>query len=71
MEEVSKRCADKNSCKVPANNGVFGDSCPRVHKYLEVDYQCIQPEGSPTNTITCEQEELRYVNKMSISSGIH
>lgn len=56
MEEVNKRCADKEACKVPVNNGVFGDSCPRVRKYLEVSYQCINQVNSMT---ACEGSQMR------------
>ncbi|XP_037025360.1 L-rhamnose-binding lectin ELEL-1-like [Bradysia coprophila] len=39
---VNEYCANKNSCAIPATNGVFGDLCYGTYKYLEVGYVCVQ-----------------------------
>jgi hypothetical protein len=51
LEVVEKQCDGQfSSCDVSANNGVFGDPCPGIYKYLELEYEC-----QPTNTvIVCE-----------------
>ncbi|XP_072178573.1 L-rhamnose-binding lectin CSL3-like [Diadema setosum] len=41
LSEVRNRCEGRNSCSVPATNGVFGDPCWRTYKYLEVQYDCV------------------------------
>ena len=35
------RCNWERSCTIFANNNNFGDPCPTIEKYLEVDYTCI------------------------------
>ena len=62
FDEVAKRCEDKQSCQVPASSELFGDPCEGIHKYLEVDYKCIEPGPSSKKVITCEREEMRHVN---------
>ena len=37
---VREKCQGRASCRVSANNGVFGDPCPGTDKYLEVNYAC-------------------------------
>ena len=38
--KVRDRCLNRQSCEVPANNGVFGDPCEGVPKKLVVRYSC-------------------------------
>ena len=33
-------CDGKASCTLSASNGVYGDPCVSVYKYLEVRYKC-------------------------------
>nr|AAI22103.1 Zgc:152936 [Danio rerio] len=40
LPRVSARCDGRESCYVPATNGVFSDPCPRTYKYLTVKYCC-------------------------------
>ncbi|XP_073326316.1 L-rhamnose-binding lectin CSL1-like [Pagrus major] len=40
-QQVSDRCAGKNSCIVRAGNSVFGDPCFGIYKYLDVSYRCL------------------------------
>ncbi|CAD5120030.1 DgyrCDS8611 [Dimorphilus gyrociliatus] len=37
---VKRQCNGKSSCSVLAKNSVFGDPCPGIFKYLEVEYKC-------------------------------
>lgn len=36
-------CEGKSRCLVDAKNGVFGDPCAGLFKYLRVEYRCTQP----------------------------
>ncbi|XP_078666385.1 semaphorin-5A-like isoform X2 [Branchiostoma floridae x Branchiostoma belcheri] len=44
---VRDACQGHQHCTVAANNGVFGDPCYNVQKYLEVSYRCVTdcPDG--------------------------
>ena len=46
MEKASI-CNGLNSCQLRASNTYFGDPCPRVYKYLEVTYGCLDGNGNP------------------------
>ena len=37
---VRKTCDNHRSCDIPATNGIFGDPCSSIFKYLEVEYSC-------------------------------
>ncbi|XP_049826448.1 D-galactoside-specific lectin-like [Aethina tumida] len=37
---VFQKCDGKKGCYLEANNGIFGDPCPNVGKYLRVAYIC-------------------------------
>ena len=39
-QKVAARCNNRQSCVVPAANGIFGDPCYGTVKYLEVRYRC-------------------------------
>lgn len=60
VEIVKAKCSNKPTCSVHATNEVFGDPCFDTHKYLEVEYQCIEStsahvcEGNMLN-ITCDK----------------
>ncbi|KAI8482588.1 hypothetical protein Bbelb_396550 [Branchiostoma belcheri] len=41
-------CQGNQQCTVAAINGVFGDPCHYVRKYLEVSYRCITVVNMPT-----------------------
>ncbi|UYV65988.1 hypothetical protein LAZ67_3006073 [Cordylochernes scorpioides] len=41
---MSRSCAMKNSCSLPAATSMFGDPCPGTLKYLEAHYQCVPGE---------------------------
>eukprot|EP00300_Choanocystis_sp_HF-7_P023870 c25256_g1_i1.p1 GENE.c25256_g1_i1~~c25256_g1_i1.p1 ORF type:complete len:2949 (+),score=651.92 c25256_g1_i1:1898-10744(+) len=54
---VKQQCHDKESCEVHANSKVFGDPCPGVSKYLEVDYECRKiPARVPQSVLACEDD---------------
>ncbi|XP_077978220.1 uncharacterized protein LOC144433736 [Glandiceps talaboti] len=40
MVLVQERCESKQSCSIPASNGVFTDPCGGTKKYLKVGYHC-------------------------------
>ena len=44
LEIVSGACDDQKRCEIFANNGVFGDPCGGVPKYLTVNYTCSYSE---------------------------
>ncbi|XP_015791415.1 uncharacterized protein LOC107368148 isoform X2 [Tetranychus urticae] len=48
-EVISKRCGQRNSCRVPASSKIFDDPCSLTFKYLEVHYQCKESvvDGKP------------------------
>lgn len=35
------RCNNQQKCTVDVSNNLFGDPCPYVPKYLEVNYTCV------------------------------
>ena len=41
VDIVKKKCDGVNSCELSASNDEFGDVCPDVNKYLEVNYDCV------------------------------
>ena len=40
MRIISQECGDKEQCELTATSSVFGDPCPGVREFLEVQYQC-------------------------------
>ena len=42
LEAIKLECDGKASCNVTVNNGIVGDPCGGVPKYLEVTYSCTQ-----------------------------
>ncbi|CAH1401538.1 unnamed protein product [Nezara viridula] len=52
---VNKKCENKNECHLEASNNWFKDPCEGTHKYLSVEYQCVQDSIHKSRTITiCE-----------------
>ena len=51
---LNNTCNGKTECTIRASNGIFGDPCPGIHKYLEVYYECHE-KG---NTIQCSDWDL-------------
>ncbi|XP_078664805.1 uncharacterized protein LOC144907526 [Branchiostoma floridae x Branchiostoma belcheri] len=47
LSMVSSECEGVQMCAVGASNGLFGDPCPGIGKYLEATYRC---EGNPCTT---------------------
>eukprot|EP00794_Sanderia_malayensis_P011287 gene11287-12468_t len=41
LQKTKSACDGKHSCVLKASNGVYGDPCIYVHKYLDVKYKCI------------------------------
>ncbi len=37
---VSERCRGKSRCEVLAGKSLFGDPCPNLYKYMQVEYTC-------------------------------
>ena len=37
---VKELCQEKVTCELTAENDVFGDTCKRTYKYLEVQFEC-------------------------------
>ena len=40
---LSIQCQGQTQCQVNADNTVFGDPCPGVQEFLEVQYECLEP----------------------------
>ena len=40
---ISTQCQGRTQCQVEADNTVFGDPCPGVQEFLEVQFECVQP----------------------------
>ena len=40
---ISSQCQGQTQCQVQADNKVFGDPCPGVEEFLEVQFQCLEP----------------------------
>lgn len=51
LSKVRAACDNKPSCSLRALNGLFGDPCRGVYKYLVVDAKCIT-RSPPTTTTT-------------------
>ncbi|CAH1274713.1 ADGRL2 [Branchiostoma lanceolatum] len=47
LQIVKSACDGLTSCTVQADNGLFGDPCRGVRKYLEITYNCVGPARSP------------------------
>ena len=43
LHVVKNLCEGKGSCSVKASNGVFGDPCRGVRKYLKIRWDCVPP----------------------------
>ncbi|CAH1802125.1 unnamed protein product [Owenia fusiformis] len=46
MKIVKALCEGKPSCHLRALNSIYGDPCPGVYKYLEVDFICVFQVGN-------------------------
>ncbi|XP_057301474.1 rhamnose-binding lectin-like isoform X2 [Hydractinia symbiolongicarpus] len=55
LKKVRASCNGKRSCKVSASNGVFGDPCVGVFKYLTVNFVC---RPIPPRNVACEHKAL-------------
>ncbi|XP_066287702.1 uncharacterized protein [Branchiostoma lanceolatum] len=44
LARVTEECGGKSSCTVQASNSVFGDPCGGTEKYLDVLYECREPD---------------------------
>ncbi|XP_030588509.1 L-rhamnose-binding lectin SML-like [Archocentrus centrarchus] len=42
-DKVAERCNGKHSCTMRASSTLFGDTCPKTYKYLELTYNCLKP----------------------------
>merc|ERR1712038_1432197 len=40
LQRVETRCNRKKSCNIPASNGLLGDPCRGVYKYMTVSWTC-------------------------------
>ncbi|GLV41375.1 Calcium-independent receptor for alpha-latrotoxin [Carabus blaptoides fortunei] len=63
-DKVKALCNGKQRCTINATNTYFGDACPGLSKYLEVQYKCrnggsidIDDEQSSSQTTTTTTEE--------------
>ena len=56
---IKKRCDGREKCEINVNNDVFGDPCPGIEKYLQVDYECIEKNAITTNQYTSTQTTLK------------
>ncbi|CAK8688976.1 unnamed protein product [Clavelina lepadiformis] len=49
---IKRSCQHENSCFLRAENGIFGDPCGGVVKYIKFVYQCVPAAGKKT---TCHR----------------
>ncbi|OTF71462.1 hypothetical protein BLA29_012373, partial [Euroglyphus maynei] len=55
---IQERCAGRSRCRIEATVSTFNeDACPRVHKYLEVHFNCTKPRSSLFNTSVQQQQQ--------------
>ncbi|XP_076816062.1 L-rhamnose-binding lectin CSL3-like [Clavelina lepadiformis] len=58
LSTLVKNCQNKNSCVLRAENGVFGDPCKGVVKFIKITYHCVQVASYKLRkTIACEHED--------------
>ena len=43
LNVISAKCQGATQCQVEADNSVFGDPCPGVEEFLEVQFECLTP----------------------------
>lgn len=71
----NSRCAGRSRCRIEATVSTFNeDACPRVHKYLEVHFNCTKPRSSLFNTSVQQQQQhlvnhTNHNNNINIDSG--
>ena len=70
MDVVTERCEGKTSCDFRANNGAFGDPCPRTRKYLEVQYQCVTSGTTTTTTSATSTTSSTTMSAIPPTAGI-
>lgn len=39
---IEAYCNNKRRCQLDLKNNLLGDICPKVHKYLDIEFKCIQ-----------------------------
>ncbi|XP_070563607.1 uncharacterized protein [Ptychodera flava] len=66
---IYDRCEGRTTCVIPANNGVFGDPCPGVRKYLEVKYSCGAPQDQTSDAPEI-QSTVRQTTHMGPTSMV-
>jgi len=64
---VEAACLNKTSCRVEANNGVFGDPCSGTAKRLVITYACGAGDGGGSGTGT-DPQTLQYYGSVAPSS---
>ena len=40
LARAQESCQDKANCQLQAKNGIFGEPCKKIRKYLLVNYRC-------------------------------
>ncbi|CAH1794767.1 unnamed protein product [Owenia fusiformis] len=55
LNVVRRRCDNKSTCTLHANNAEFGDKCVDTYKYLLVEYKC--------------EREIKYCSSYNCASG--
>ena len=53
MVTVEELCNGKNHCVLGLGEGLFGDPCPGIHKYLSVSYQCASKSENMNSRSLC------------------
>ena len=48
---VKQKCGGKTLCSINAKRDIFGDPCPGIYKYLEVNFRCEPKEGNINHNI--------------------
>ncbi|XP_065825978.1 rhamnose-binding lectin-like [Oscarella lobularis] len=68
LRVVRQRCDNKQNCSVPSTNGVFGDPCVGIYKYIEASWTCKvppvvppPPPNSDKHLLVCEHKQLKLI----------
>ncbi len=65
LQTLSPLCNGKHSCVLIPSTSLFGDPCPNVTKYVDVDYTCLGKHSCRINSYVILPSQYAYV-KLSV-----
>ncbi|KPM10509.1 Galactose binding lectin domain containing protein 2, partial [Sarcoptes scabiei] len=68
---IQERCGGRSTCRIEATVATFNeDACPKVHKYLEVHYNCTKPRIlTPSSQSKISSSLLPSISASSLSQS--